>query len=246
MSSHWSAIGFQTDPADVYEKYGNVGLQHGTQIETSKGVYVYWKCGNGVEIWFQRFKENRISISPHFAGKTFITIQLINQFQRPDDPVMDGAFYGIVRTLITGEAFEVPFLFDAPNFLVHEQKIKLPVETHVQIAAFVHTIKVWANQEAFFAEKPDVEHRLSPLSYFPVALPDADKPYPPAYASFGGIIEQSAMLTNPISGLKFWWAQARTLIGKIDIVADPDDLPQAIMPGNVFWGNFYISGIIHD
>jgi hypothetical protein len=244
MSSHFSDIGFPANGSELWETYGESGLEQGTRIETAQGTYVRWQCGLGVEIWFQLFGENRVNMNPHFAGETRIKARLTKSLQRPTDPPLDGAFHGIARTDITDKSWDVPFVFDAPDFLIHQEEVLSDSEDRpIQLAAFMHTLTIWPDEQAFL-EQHDGERKLSPLSYFPVGLPGEANPHPVSVADFGGIIERCVFLTNPITGSEFWWAQARTLIGSIDIVADPSDLPGEIETGNVFWGNFYISGLI--
>jgi hypothetical protein len=241
VSSHFSAIGFPADGSELWETYGESGLEQGTRIETPEGAYVRWQCGLGVEIWFQVFGKNRVNMNPHFAGETRLRARLTKSFRRPSDPPLDGAFHGIARTDITDESWDVPFVFDAPNFLTYgEGVLANSDDSSIQLAAFMHSLKVWPDEDAY-SKAHDGELQLSPLSYFPASKPGIEEP---AVASFGGIIERYAFLTNPITGLEFWWAAARTLVGNLDIVADPIDLPGEIETGNVFWGNFYISGLI--
>ena len=69
-------------------------------------------------------------------------------------------------------------------------------------------------------------------------------PFSVSYRVECPLLRQGLFLTNPITGMNFWWAQASTLIGKVDLVADPEDLPANIAAGNVYWGSFYLSGTI--
>ncbi len=234
MPSHWSSIGFPEDGEAVFDLYGDLAIEQGRHFNTLGNSYIHWECGQGAEVWMQRFDHDSVALNPHFAGKTSTQLQLTTKLRRPDEPPLDGAYEGEVKVMLGNVPVEITVVFDTPDYLLHTS-LKLPGPATVQLTAFAHNLSVYLNEQAYLQQQAG-DRKLSPFSFF------SDKMNRSSCASFGGVIEACTLLTNPITNSQFWWARVRTLIGEVDVVADPGDVPLGTARQNIIYGNFWLSG----
>lgn len=68
----------------------------------------------------------------------------------------------------------------------------------------------------------------------------------PAHAMLTGHVVQTGVRVNELTGVGFRWASVVTLIGEIDVVADPAVVAGEPTPGGVVEGTFWLSGRIRN
>jgi hypothetical protein len=249
MPSHWSDIGLPVHSQNVYKRYGPEALRSGKRFKIVHGTYVRWELGDGAELWLQLYQQDGIDcvgMNPHFSGHTSIPVTLTHRFIHDKYSPLTGGFQGYTRVQL-GEGIErISFVFDVPNHRLYEA-VKLPIHTVVQLTAFTDALVVYSSENEYYAKHKD-KRKLSPTSFFPSGLAGVKQPEirPQALASFGGHVLQARLVANPTSRKKFYWATLRTLIGELDLVADPKYFEQPLVEGNVVWGSFYLSGLLLD
>jgi len=119
---------------------------------------------------------------------------------------------------------EVPFVVDVPDFGVVKRRLTCPSDVTIQLAAFAHDLKTFADKTAFSESQAAAGARMAPDFFVPVGLftPDLKAIDPPkATAWFAGRVKGSELRTNHSTGNRFLVVQVETLMGRVDVVADP-------------------------
>ncbi len=85
--------------------FANRVADHADVIDVPNGRYLRWSSDCGAEIWIQLDDANDlIGMMPHFAGESLIRVGITSRINRPDDTVLDGAFFlGTLFKRQTGE-----------------------------------------------------------------------------------------------------------------------------------------------
>jgi|SRR5438309_2258764 len=147
-------------------------------------------------------------------------VKLVNRVIHLKDTVLEGAFYGWANPLggVTTDG-DYPFCFSAPDYRLHD-KVRLPSEVTVQLAAFPNEILAFENQEAMRSSNTWM-NQMAPESCIPsgLFLPGGGTIDPPKpQMMFCGTVQETSRLTNPVAGQQFCWARVRTLGGELDVV----------------------------
>jgi hypothetical protein len=117
----------------------------------------------------------------------------------------------------------------------------LPAIADVQIAAFAYECTWYRDVDGFRSaqateDMPFAEEAFAYLDVF------ADGPDRSATAVVSGRVQATSVRVNELTGLGFRWAAVRTLIGDIDVVADPAVVEGEPTEGGVVLGTFWLSG----
>ncbi|HYE14613.1 MAG TPA: hypothetical protein VD968_09255 [Pyrinomonadaceae bacterium] len=240
-----SDIGFLIETEEEYQQLALRAYEEGLRIEVAGGAYVRWSPGGGVELWLQLDGEESVTgLSPHFSGSALMRVGLTRRVVRSEEQPLDGGFYAWADPQGEDpEAGEYPFVFDAPDYKLHDD-LNLPAISRARLAAFAHELQSFESDESYERSQPG-EVKFAPESFIPSGLftPGGESPEPPqAYAIFTGHVLETAILANPVTGSEFCWAKVSTLGGEIDVVADPVLLNGPIVRGGVVSGSFWLSG----
>jgi hypothetical protein len=249
MASHMSTIGFQVSNEFDFGKLVNHALLNGTEIESANGMYIWWVAGRGVELWVQIDRDKSVvGVNPHFSHSGRMWVGLTQRLRRPDESSLEGAFHGWAAPQGDDpESGAYPFIFDAPDFDLHEE-LQLPSLRQVQVAAFAHELEAFVDEDSYYASQAEGV-RFAAESFIPAGLfslgHNGGGP-PAAQAVLAGTVLAWENITNPFSGRPFHWARVRTLGGEIDIVTDPSILIGELVEGGIVRGSFWLSGRILD
>ena len=118
-----------------------------------------------------------------------------------------------------------------------------PAIAEVNIAAFAHECTWHLDMDAFrwaqaSEDMPFAEEAFAYLDVF------AEGPDRSATAISSGRVRDTAIRVNELTGLDFRWAAVRTLIGDVDVVADPAVVDGEPTAGGIVIGTFWLSGRI--
>ena len=173
-------------------------------------------------------------------------VKLVNRVIHLKDTVLEGAFYGWANPLggVTTDG-DYPFCFSAPDYRLHD-KVRLPSEVTVQLAAFPNEILAFENQEAMRSSNTWM-NQMAPESCIPsgLFLPGGGTIDPPKpQMMFCGTVQETSRLTNPVAGQQFCWARVRTLGGELDSVVDPTIVKGTIKKNGTVGSMCWLSGRI--
>ena len=245
MASHFSSIGFPLDTEDAMKQYVLHAANTGEGVQVQDGQYILWQVDDGIELWVQANDSDKvIGFNPHFSGPARMQVSLVKTITRPDESLLDGAFYAWANPIDDDiEEGDFPFVFDAPDFRIHDG-LTFPVLRQVQLAAFAHELSTFVSEDAYYASQSK-DQKLAAESFIPSGLfrPDGSTKTPPsALAIFTGRVLDTASITNPYTTANFVWAQVQTFGGQVDVVADPELLDAPVVVGGILQGSFWLSG----
>lgn len=165
MPSHMSDIGFPLESDEDFHQLIIQASEKGEPVEASKGSYIKWSEGQGIELWAQVNRDNEvIGLNPHFTGSALMRVGLTERILRPEGTELDGAFHGWADpSENVAETGAYPFVFDMPDYRTYDD-IKLPCIVSAQIAAFAHELEAFENAEAYEASQPE-EIRFAPSHF---------------------------------------------------------------------------------
>jgi hypothetical protein len=187
-----------------------------------------------------------VGITPFFEGQGRAPIRVRAMRQRPSDNLFEGAFYVELGPTIA--------LIDVVDFARFAGN-PVPFMAIAQIAAFPHELAVYENEAAFQATQADKDVKITPRSFLASGLftgggaddlvfldPEAEDFRAPARAFLTGEVQKTERRQNPETGQEFTWALISTAGGTFDLVADDVVLPQALAPGMIVEGEFWLCG----
>ncbi|MDQ3820744.1 MAG: hypothetical protein M3362_24085 [Acidobacteriota bacterium] len=243
-------------------------LNHGSPVYTPDCLYQRYAPGEGIEVWSKPSSDgDYCHLYPHFLGDTRIRIALVEKrpsetFGRADglfvayfNPKVDEGLEAVHERLRYGNGKYtgvLPFVFSVPNYSWYS-KLEMPILTYVHIAAFPLLLHAFETEDDWIdsqlEDKGDKEDKNSGYfrgasfipspAFFEKESPD-DFPEPTAILS--GIVLETAINTNPVTGKDFSWAKIETAAGDMDLVVNPELLDGYLVEGGVAAGNCYLSG----
>ncbi len=248
VMSNLSNIGFpvKTDE-DVNQVIMDV-LPHLERIPCPpRGFYYKFEDESGAQLYLQgNTAQDIIGFNPAFKGKSRRKVGLTSGIER-DTSELDGAFEGWSGPEKEGDienSGEFPFVFDVPDFRLHED-IKLQTIIDLELAAFASDdFRVFETEKAYLESQTD-EPKLSARSFFPFGVIADEEPVPPqAHCGLAGKIKEFEQRSNSLTKKNFCWFLVETLGGEIDIVADPKLVGDDPKVGGIVNGSFWLTGKI--
>jgi len=239
-----SDIGFNVETEQDFQQLADQAYDLGEAFQTVDGTYIKWAPGKGIELWLQLAgDDDAVGFNPHFSGTSLTRVCLNKRIVRSEGHSLDGGFHAWANAEgETPETGDCPFVFDVPNYQLNTAE--LPAFVTIQLAAFAHELQSFDNDEAYDQSQPH-EIKFASESFIPSGLffPGGETIEPPlAEAVFSGHVLETSLVTNPVTGVEFCWAKTRTVVGEIDVVADPALLNGILIKGGVLTGSFWLSG----
>lgn len=248
MHSRLITLGFPVSTEQDFRHYVFQASEFGEKIPTANGSYTRWEVGNGIELWVQTNLHRRLrGMNPHFVGTGHTQLTLTRHITRPEYSVLEGAFYAWFHPLqpdgTPNLEYQYPLVIDVPDY-DSWHSLELPHRTSVQIAAFAQQLQAYPDADAYLRTcSPHRQH--STMIYDPTGLfiPGKSVREPPlAQATFSGRILDTRTLINPVTGQRFYWVQVQTLLGTVDVVADPQVVQGQLITGGIVQGTYWLSG----
>ncbi len=258
MADHFSVIGFKASSAEALSTLVSDLLEKGGEKQPCPpGYYHRLHSKTGPELWVHMQKPAEaaedsdpyvaVGITPFFEGEGRTPIRVRAMRQRPNDNLFEGAFYVELGPTIA--------LIDVVDFARFAGKA-VPFMAIAQIVAFPHELAVFENEAAFQAVQAGKSVQFTPRSFLASGLfvggggsgeivfldPEAEDFRAPARAFLTGEVQKTERRLNPETGQDFTWALIGTAGGTFDLVADDTVLPQALTPGMIVEGEFWLCG----
>jgi hypothetical protein len=248
MPSHLSSIGFPVHTQEEFVAVAQKVAADAQVIPAKAGHYLRWAGAAGEELWLQLDRKGQlIGIVPHFTGQSAVRVGITKRITRPPDTKLDGAFQGWANPPegVPTDG-DYPFVFDSPDAAAYSDFL-LPAIVEAQIAAFAHELTFYESEEDFRSAQADQQFKFAEKSFIPIgsfSVHDPQPAVPEAMAWFTGLVLDSTVCQNTVTGYGFLWALVETLGGLFDVVADRELLPQDPRAGGVLSGTFWLSGRI--
>jgi hypothetical protein len=247
MASHFSSIGF---PLNSQEELGSLLESlygQSRPYPCQSGRYLRWVDSSGAELWLQLDShDNLVGVNPHFSGKSQMKVRLEHKVHRPDSSPLDGAFLGWVDPSDDkSEPGSYPFVFDSPDSNLCDQ-VSMNSVVQVQIAAFAHSVEIFADPEEFESRNSG-KFSMASQSFIPSGMfsPGGRATEPPtAHAVLTGHILEAQVKTNTHTRERFHWLLVQSFAAVFDVVIAPELMNVPPKPRAVISGSFWISGRI--
>ena len=229
---------------------GSRAVSEGEAVPVDGGEYRVLRSETGAELWAGVDRRGKLrALTPHFGGGARALARLLQRIDRADETVFDGGLDGWAvdgpPAAAGDESRDItPLRFDVPDALAHAT-LRLPAVAEVQIAAFAYESSWTEDVAAFEAAQATAEIPLADQAFAYLDVFDED-PEHPAHAMLTGRVVQTEVRVNELSGVGFRWASVVTLIGEIDVVADPVVVVGEPTAGGVVEGTFWLSGRIRS
>jgi hypothetical protein len=258
MADHFSVIGYKASSAEALSALVSDLLEKGGEKQPcAPGYYHRLHSQAGPELWVHMQKAAdhgqdsepyvAVGITPFFEGEGRTPIRVRAMRQRPGDNLFEGAFYVELGPTIA--------LIDVVDFARFAGKA-VPFMAIAQVVAFPHELALFENEAAFQATQADKSVKFTPRSFLASGLfvggggsgdivfldPEAEDFRAPARAFLTGEVQKTERRRNPETGQDFTWALIGTAGGTFDLVADDTVLPQALAPGMIVEGDFWLCG----
>jgi len=255
MADHFSVIGFKASSAEALSALVSGLIEKGGEkLPCAPGYYHRLHSQGGAELWVHMQELAgaepdsdpyvAVGITPFFEGEGRAPIRVRLMRQRPTDNPFEGVFYVELGPTIA--------LIDIVDFARFAGK-RVPFMAIAQIAAFPHELAVFENEAAFQATEADKAVKITARSFLASGLfgnaasgevvfldPEAEDFQAPARAFLTGEVLKTERRQNPETGQEFIWALIATADCTIDVLADATQLPQALAPGMIVAGEFWL------
>jgi len=243
-----SNIGFNIDTEEEFASLIEKSFETASQIEVPWGFYIHFIDSSGAELWSQLNLDGEfIGFHPHFHGMSRRVVALTRQIEG-EDSELDGMFHAWANPAeaTEPESGDYPFVFNVPDMKVLDE-MDYPENVEIQLTAFAMDLEFYPNEDDYYGSQ-DEELQFAVESFMPIGLFDEDEngENPEPFAVFSGVVQQSEIRTNEMTGEKFYWMLVDTLGGEVDVVASPDLCETLPNPLSVIQGQFWLSGRILD
>jgi hypothetical protein len=245
--SDLSNIGFNIDTEDEFAALIEKSFETASQIEVPWGFYIHFIDSSGAELWTQLNLDGEfIGFHPHFHGNSRRVVSLTKEIEG-EESELDGMFYAWANPKEPNdpESGEYPFVFNVPDIKVLN-RLEYPSIREIQLTAFSIDLEFYPNEDDYYGSQ-DEELQFAVESFMPIGLFSEDEEETPEpYAVFSGVVQQSEVRTNQMTGEKFYWMLVDTLGGEVDVVASTDLCESLPNPLSIIQGQFWLSGRILD
>jgi hypothetical protein len=220
-------------------------------IDANGGWYAQYVDAQGAGIWMQFDLDNKLlGANPHFHGPSRRRVML-TEIVASRNYALDGAFHAWAdpKDENDPESGAYPFVFDVPNFHSLPDR-QFPVVKDIQLAAFAHTLELFADIADYDRYNAGEELRFASKCFIPVGLfastEEAADEGPASTCMFVGHIQRTARFTNDLTGDDYFWMLVDTLGGEVDVVADLRFFQSPPQVGGIVKGEFWLSGYCCD
>jgi hypothetical protein len=248
MMSDLSNIGFNIDTEDEFATLIEKSFETASQIEVPWGFYIHFIDSSGAELWTQLNLDGEfIGFHPHFHGMSRRVVAITREIEG-EDSELDGMFHAWANPteLTEPESGDYPFVFNVPDMKVLDE-MDYPQNVEIQLTAFASDLEFYPNEDDYYGSQ-DEELQFAIESFMPIGLFDEDEngEAPKPFAVFSGVVQQSEVRTNEMTGEEFYWMLVDTLGGEVDVVASTDLCESLPNPLSIIQGQFWLSGRILD
>jgi hypothetical protein len=216
-----------------------------SRIPVSGGAYLLWASPGGEQVWLQVDADNYfVGMTPHFAGKSQVSVSVRSILRRPGETFLDGTIRGWVNneTAPIAGILDYPIVVDVPNLATHG-RLEIPICVDVQVAAFAREVSTFASEDAYYASREPGGFASRSYVASGTFTPDGAATEPPhAFGIFTGHVLEAAAKRNRKTDAPFYWALVDTLLGTFDVLIDPELLPHPPRAGGILQGSFWFSG----
>ena len=246
--SDLSNIGFNIDTEEEFASLIEKSFETASQIEVPWGFYIHFIDSSGAELWTQLNLDGEfIGFHPHFHGMSRRVVAITRQIEG-EDSELDGMFHAWANPaeLTEPESGDYPFVFNVPDMKVLDE-MDYPQNVEIQLTAFASDLEFYPNEDDYYGSQ-DEELQFAVESFMPIGLFDEDEngEAPEPFAVFSGVVKQSEVRTNEMTGEEFYWMLVDTLGGEVDVVASTDLCESLPNPLSIIQGQFWLSGRILD
>ena len=245
MPSRFSTIGFPLLDLSEFSDLATHLAAEAQRIPVSGGTYLLWASPGGEQVWLQGDSDGYlVGLTPHFAGKSQVSVSIRSILRRPGETFLDGTIRGSMNDE-TGPAagiLDSPIVIDVPNLATHG-RLELPMCVDVQVAAFAFEVSTYASEDVYYASREPGGFASRSYVASGTFTPDGGATAPPqALGIFTGHVLEAAVKRNRWTDAPFYWALVDTLGGTFDVVIDPELLHHPPRPGYILRGQFWFSG----
>jgi hypothetical protein len=247
MPNRLSTIGFPLLDVSEFSDLARQLAAEAQRIPVSGGyTYLLWASPGGEQVWLQGNSDGYlVGLTPHFAGKSQVSVSVRSILRRPGETFLDGTIRGSMNheTEENPAIADLPIVVDVPNLATHG-RMELPICVDVQVAAFAREVSTFASEDAYYASQ-EPGWKWGSRSYIPSGTftPHGGATEPPqAFGIFTGHVLEAAAKRNRRTNAPFYWALVDTLGGTFDVVIDPELLPEPPRAGGILQGSFWFSG----
>jgi hypothetical protein len=245
-----STIGLPVARRKDFKRLASRAVSEGEAVPVDVGEYRVLRSETGAELWAGVDRRGKLrALTPHFGGSARTHARMLQRIARADDTIFDGTLDGWAVDGLTAAAGDesrdiTPLRFDVPDARAHAT-LRLPAVAEVQIAAFAYESSWTREVAAFKAAQATEELPFADQAFAYLDVFDED-PERPADAMLTGRVVQTEVRVNELTDVGFRWASVVTLIGEIDVVADPAVVAGEPTAGGVVEGTFWLSGRIRN
>lgn len=238
MPNDFTDIGFPIHPHQDARPYLERALREGRRVVTPVGTQVSWSPGEGARLWLDLTPSGEVADFAPDLESSAVTKLWLGGRRPAGDGSASGAFEALWGNV------DAPFLFDVPDFRAHDT-LALPCQSLVRLTGFAQqTLSAHDSDEAYHKTMHGTPH-LASEAFIPsgLILPNGSRRVPPrAWAIVYGHVSAVESRVNPATGMSFVWARLSSLDVTVEIVADPELVPELPSVGGVVGGQFWLSG----
>jgi hypothetical protein len=223
----------------------------GEVVVVGGAKYLRLAVDERLELW-SRLVEGEADVHVHsfFRGDSRFPVALIEKMERAKQLFSDGSFLCRSKPY-EGDGWvagQIPFVLDVPDYHRYDA-LSLPCVAVAQITASALHLVGYADEDEYDeANPPDEEgYGWQARHFIPAYMiepRDKDGEIQRGAAMVSGFVLDTAILTNPLTGIDFCWAKIETICGEVDVVCSPNELEGYLHTGGVAMANCLLTGRI--
>jgi len=227
--------------------------EEGEEIVAGGARYLKLAVDDRLELWTRIIEgEPEGYLHSYFVGDSRFPVALLERTPRAKRVMSDGAFYCRAKP-VQGDGWiagQLPFVFDAHDYHCYDH-LSLPCVAVAQLTASASQLIGYEDEDEYEeANPPDEEgYGWQARHFVPACMVEPrgeGGELQIAGATVSGFVLDTAILTNPLTGIDFCWALIESICGVVDVICAPDDLEGYLHTGGVASANCFLTGRILD
>lgn len=213
------------------------------------GFYFCFEDPSGARIVLQANPSHElVGFNPSFSGKGGVTLEFLRRVERDTSP-MDGGY--VARSCGADTRYAEPFVFDVPEFrtLGAETPFNKEVELNAFASSDLRLVRSGEQLAAFSGDEGDPAGGCFVATGLDRARESegGDHRIPPqAHIRMAADVLESEIRINEQTGIEFGWFFVDSPVGKINVLADKDQLGETPEEGSRIAGSFWLTGNIRN
>jgi len=244
MANDYSDIGLCINSREELIDYAYANADRTEFRKTERGEYGRLDISNELELWYYGDENGVEPLSMEMCFNSGHTMRLsdFSWISFPEDRTDSVLLNGLLDEGETGFYTNVEIV-NACEFIGGSEETLSDDACELDLTLFARDFEVFGSEEEYYNAHTSGMASESCIPYGAFPLPGMEEGFEPAATvMLNGTVISAERLTNPETGLKFWYVLLACMGMEFSMVAADELIENELIPGNVVKGSYWVSG----